>query len=200
MEVSWVSLKLYATSKSLPIQYITLDANYYIKVADAFFELECFLPLNVDNSDTLDFETNFKPTANKPIEPIMKPTAFGDPGQYRFRGSASEWTSVTYGVTGSVSTILSTDSTYYVNGGEVITEAANVGDWCRFDVTAGGQVVETFIKKWFVLPGNNRNAIILPYVAAIPANCAIKVSYKNTGVASIGFGVNLYVQRIGVGT
>lgn len=70
MEVNWTDLKAFVSSRSLSIQWVNAGSNYFMKASDGFFHLECLIPNdNTLSSETVDFETNFKPAGNvKPSE------------------------------------------------------------------------------------------------------------------------------------
>jgi hypothetical protein len=70
IEISWSEFKSRVNTKSLKIQYVTSNENYHIVAFDSLFKMYCILPIGVDNSDTTDFETNYKSTANSKIEDV----------------------------------------------------------------------------------------------------------------------------------
>lgn len=70
MEISWSEFKAIVTNRCLSIQYVTVNGNYWLKAIDGYFEVECMLPIGVNNSDTNDFETNFKAAGNKSFSDI----------------------------------------------------------------------------------------------------------------------------------
>jgi hypothetical protein len=70
LEITWSEFKSQVNTKSLKVQYVTSNDNYHVVAFDSLFKLYCILPIGVDNSDTIDFETNYKPTANSKIEDI----------------------------------------------------------------------------------------------------------------------------------
>jgi hypothetical protein len=70
IEISWSEFKSQVNAKSLKIQYVTSNDNYHIVAFDSLFKMYCILPIGVDNSDTTDFETNYKSSSNVKIEDI----------------------------------------------------------------------------------------------------------------------------------
>jgi hypothetical protein len=67
MEIQWSEFKRIVNLKSLSIQWIELNGNYHLKGVDGAFILDCVLPIGVADSDTTDFETNFKTNGNKTL-------------------------------------------------------------------------------------------------------------------------------------
>ena len=74
VETSWANFKTFVNQKSLSIQYISVGDNYFLKVIDGRFIVSCQIPLDPTNSDTIDFETNYKANGNKTVEDT--PSAF----------------------------------------------------------------------------------------------------------------------------
>jgi hypothetical protein len=72
MQLSWSQLKVIVAAKALNMQYVDLGDNYWIKAGEGLFEVECFLPIGVSNTDTTDFETNFKAGANKSVTTLTQ--------------------------------------------------------------------------------------------------------------------------------
>jgi hypothetical protein len=70
MEATWSEFKKFVDARYLSIQYIELYGNYHLKAIDGNFELDCILPIGVDNSDTTDFETHYKAAGNKSFSDI----------------------------------------------------------------------------------------------------------------------------------
>jgi hypothetical protein len=68
MQVNWSEIKAVIDSKNLSAQYVTVGDNYWIKAFDGMFEVECLIPTDPTHADTIDFEANYKPTANAPLK------------------------------------------------------------------------------------------------------------------------------------
>lgn len=68
MEIFWPAFKFLVTQKGLSIQFIEHNGNYHLKAIDGQFILDCVLPIDPQNEETLDFETNFKASGNQPIQ------------------------------------------------------------------------------------------------------------------------------------
>jgi hypothetical protein len=65
MEVAYSDFKNFVTSQGLSAQYIQIGANYLLAAVDGFFQVNCLIPADPENSDTADFITNLQPTANQ---------------------------------------------------------------------------------------------------------------------------------------
>ena len=70
MEVTWTEFKKFVDARWLSIQYVEISGNYHMKAIDGYFELECILPIGVDNADTNDFEANYKAAGNKSFSDV----------------------------------------------------------------------------------------------------------------------------------
>jgi hypothetical protein len=76
IEVDWIQFKSFVTSRSLSIQWVSINDNYWLKGFDGAFSLECIIPLdNTLSADTVDFETNFKANGNKSLPQQNQPFA-----------------------------------------------------------------------------------------------------------------------------
>jgi len=70
VEVNWTQFKKFVADRYLSVQWVEVGANYHLKAIDGYFELECILPMGVDDADTLDFEANYKAAGNKSFSDI----------------------------------------------------------------------------------------------------------------------------------
>jgi hypothetical protein len=64
---TWSNYKALISSKTLMIQYEESSTDYKLYAPEAGSFLWTII-LNKESSDATDFETNFKPNANKPLE------------------------------------------------------------------------------------------------------------------------------------
>lgn len=68
LQVTWTEIKDFATTRSRPIQYVDFNGNYYLYINEGPFSLNAIISQeDPANADLIDFETNYKPSANKPI-------------------------------------------------------------------------------------------------------------------------------------
>lgn len=71
METNWTQFKAVVDNRGLSIQYIEIGDNYLLKIFDGLFTIDCLLPLDPTNSDTIDFETNYKSNGNKNPQQVV---------------------------------------------------------------------------------------------------------------------------------
>lgn len=71
MEANWTQFKTVANSRNLNIQYIEIGDNYWLKLFDGLFSIECLLPLDPTHPDTMDFEANYKINGNKNPQQVV---------------------------------------------------------------------------------------------------------------------------------
>jgi hypothetical protein len=67
--MTWTDFKALATEKGLQtlMQYVTKGNDYKIFFIDGQVQFICFVDNSTVNADRTDFETNYKPNANKPL-------------------------------------------------------------------------------------------------------------------------------------
>jgi hypothetical protein len=68
MEVNWSEFKKFIDDRKLSVQYVELNGNYHLKAFDGYFNLDCVLPIGVDNADTTVFENDYKDVGNIVLE------------------------------------------------------------------------------------------------------------------------------------
>jgi hypothetical protein len=69
LNVGWEYIKSFAQKRSVSIQFIDINNMYYLSAIDGAYGLTCQLAKDTSN-DTIDFETNFKPTANRKLDAL----------------------------------------------------------------------------------------------------------------------------------
>lgn len=67
LEAEWSDLKDFVDAKDVNLQYIETGSKYVMVAIDGNFSLSCHLRKNGD-ADVTDFETNYKPEANKKLD------------------------------------------------------------------------------------------------------------------------------------
>lgn len=78
MEISWAEFKKFVDARSLSIQYVEVNENYWLKAFDNRFEVECLLPIDETNADTIVFNTSYKANGNKRVvQEIASIPSFG---------------------------------------------------------------------------------------------------------------------------
>lgn len=67
MELSWSDFKLVVNTRSVSPQYLVVGANYWIKLIDGAFEVECLIPTDPEALETADFIANYQSNCNKSV-------------------------------------------------------------------------------------------------------------------------------------
>lgn len=70
MIVTWPVFKAFVDAKVLSIQWYDDGHTYIMKAIDGSFSLECNLNKSINNSDLVDFETNYKNKGNQSFSDI----------------------------------------------------------------------------------------------------------------------------------
>lgn len=71
MKVSWTEIKNFIDARSVSPQFVELDKIFIIKAFDGQFSLETEIDKNpTDTTDLDDWNTNYKPEANKVLSPL----------------------------------------------------------------------------------------------------------------------------------
>ena len=202
-DVSWTVFKQFVSSKNLLIQYLEMDSIYEVLAIDGVFILVCRIDRQNTNSDLLDFETNFKPSANKPIEKrssdgllISKP--FKDAVGFRFRG-ASFKASVPANATQDVDYKIEQER--WIDGGRALVDKIGSEDQITFQVVdkdnilgmGAGTVLDEFISGYYV-PMDGNLEVRLPYPARIVAGLYLRLKYTSTHSEGCTLKCNLYLH------
>jgi hypothetical protein len=166
-------------------------------VCDNVFHLETLLSKTPsDTTDLLDFENNYKAVGNRHSN-VVVPAAMSTAEDYRFRGDATAWTTCAANQTTNIDFTPSANEDRWVDGGWLLYEAANAGDWVTFQVShpqAGP--VETFIPKFLLQSGKAKDEIRV-YAARIPAGLGLRVIYTNVGPNTAYCGINYRLHKRG---
>lgn len=222
MEAPWSEFKIFVQNRLLSIQYITINNNYHLKAFDGYFNLDCILPIGVDNADTLDFETNFKAKGNKTFTdsdgiPLSKPRAFSNSDGFRFRGKGIHGT-CTAGTNTNVDYKLTEER--WINGVDLMAKNQLLGDSIKFQVvdkdyayagilypvTYGGTawsvvmptgvVLDEFGTDWYLAEDTQKQEqVLLPYPARVLVNLYIRLIYNSTGSDNVELYINLFLHK-----
>ena len=68
ISVDWSDLKSFLDDRKLAAQFVETDSKYIVQGVDGQFTLESILPKGESDSDTTDFENNYKSGGNKRID------------------------------------------------------------------------------------------------------------------------------------
>jgi len=65
MQLGWAAFKSIVDQRSLSIQCVEYNDNYWLKGIDGAFEIDCFISTNPSDPDTADFIANYQAHANQ---------------------------------------------------------------------------------------------------------------------------------------
>jgi hypothetical protein len=181
MQTSWDIFKSFSVSRGLSIQFIDTGDCYYLKGFDGPFDLDC--RLNKDgNSETIDFETNFKAAGNqavktKVVQQLGLDSVSIQPFGVMFTAAANSTTTYDYKL----------PSTYSLKGGVLFSSNASVGDSIGIEVVdvdniigyGAGIVLTTYITSWYVIPNQQNVVEDISISAPIPAGLYFRFVYTN---------------------
>lgn len=68
--VDWKTFKSYVDARSISVQFVDANGNYYMKAIFDKFELSCILNKSLNSDDTAEFEANYKGNGNQPFFPM----------------------------------------------------------------------------------------------------------------------------------
>lgn len=60
LSITWTSFKSFIEDRSVPIQYIDADDNYYLKAFDGIFQVDCLLNKLIQIDEVSEFENSYK--------------------------------------------------------------------------------------------------------------------------------------------
>ena len=71
LKLTWANFKNKITSKNLKLQYEEYSTNYEVWALESYIKYFCYVKkTNPKNDDQIDFEDNYKDSANKSIKPL----------------------------------------------------------------------------------------------------------------------------------
>ena len=74
MEVTWSEFKKFVDARKCSIQFVEVKKNYWMKAISSSFEVECFIPVDPNNEDTIVFLESYIESSNK--NTVIKQSAF----------------------------------------------------------------------------------------------------------------------------
>lgn len=70
--MSWSDIKSFVDTRGVPLQYITINNSYMLFAFDGPLGASAQILLDgTDSTNQTDFETNYQPSANQPLQPIV---------------------------------------------------------------------------------------------------------------------------------
>lgn len=177
--LSYSTFKDKLTTKELEWQFFEETDKYDLFSVDGKIVYQCTL-YKSDTTNTDDFETNYKPTANKKIgialDPLNSPVV-------SFKGDGA-YGSPTKGTTTNIDFQLTTDR--YLNGANFYVQNSTMGDYVAFQVVdvdnllgyGAGLVLSTWVIKWYV-PPNTWCMITSPTAGLVNTGFYLRVVYNS---------------------
>jgi len=191
----WTTVKDFATSRGLSIQYIATSDTYYVFAIDGPAEVACQISIiSPASTDQTDFETNFKSSANKPLIPITDPLSRTDQFTLKaigYSGIATKGT--TSNIDYKVGTAGVSSSDRYIRGMELILTNHVFGDSVNLQIVDNdnllgygvGTVLDQFATNWYIKDDEKSQGLIMqPLRAHIPGGLYIRIVYSSTGTVN----------------
>lgn len=182
MKVEWEVFKDFVDQRSLSIQWLDLENQYWLKAFDGNFSLECFL----DKPLAENFETNYKSLGNK--SPKLK--VLSEPADISMTMfNATSVVEISAGAEVNIDFLLEQQGEELIQivyGGTLYTENSSFADYVRFQVIdldnvlgyGAGTVLKEYIKKAYL----NQNGNFSEYDdagAEIPVGIYLRCIYKS---------------------
>lgn len=152
LNIQWSDLKEFATSRSISIQYIIANGQYYLFASDGPMQVTAQILMDGSQSDDqTDFETNFKPNANQPILPVLTSVTTqyekNDKILKLAKGYAAVDSSNTATIYVKVPGTFGTGEGRYVIGGYAISSDYNADDFCTCYVEDKDRIIALMIAQ-----------------------------------------------------
>jgi hypothetical protein len=158
--VDWATIKNFAKTRSLSIQYVQTPDTYYLFAIDGLAELCSQISITLPaSSDQIDFESNFLPNANQsPRTNVVQ--VLGD--DTLSLAPIGTFFTAPAGQTNTFDLVL--PETMVLRGGVLFSPNASMGDYISVDVIDKDNVtgqgatpqkpitVGQYILQWFVMP------------------------------------------------
>ena len=225
---NWTALKQFVDSRNLHIQYIDEGegSNYLIYAFDGPLHLHCTVDHAEEgdkSADQLDFEANYKDTANLPFtdgsnRQVTRSAPFGATEGFTFNGQGIEGTA-SAGQTTDIDFTLTEEN--YINGMELFLKGQAYGDYLHFQVVdkdytyAGilypaeaepgvpwssvaptGVPLNQFGTHWYVDPDVcNQDAIRIEYPARLLVGFTVRLQYTSVGTETVDLKCNLFLHK-----
>lgn len=146
MLVDWQTIKNFVVDRNTYFQYLDLGTKYWLFAFDGPFKLECLIEKTLEEAYTADFETNFKALGNKsPKQEVLTQAEKNDKDKRIAKGTTTASPNSTGHIFIKCPGTINLDSNGYpitnivndrwVNGGSVICNNAQDGDWVEVNVS-----------------------------------------------------------------
>lgn len=209
--MTYADLKAIIAKKNLAWQYDEDADKISVWALDGIARYGCELwkigkeagGINVTQNaaDLAEFNANYKSVSNYAIGHRSYAFATGD---FDFAGDGV-LASVPKGTLANIDyKILSSafPNGVYLNGGEMMTQNAVLGDWIDVAIVdkdsvtyPAGTILKTYIRKWYVDPVKSLS-VKTPYAGLIPASMYIRIRYTSVGtVLDPQVAINYFLHR-----
>ena len=199
IKLAWSDFKSAVTANNLSVQYVSADDSYTVYTANGSFELHCLiLKTSPANADQTDFETNFMPSANKPL--FMQASAFAAKTVGAKKLFARN-TGMQFALSSGANTCNHTISYPWVKliGAEIINgEALDYIDFEIYDTAAGTYSgIPNYKLNQFGFSVNispNFYSRECPYDADLYQGMILRMTYNSVSAKTIG--INLVMNEV----
>lgn len=189
MQLEWEDFKKHANDLGITIQFIQMSSGYRLLINNGELSLSCILLSDFNQSEIIDFETNYKSKGNQ------RPSSSIDPFSAKKINGKSLFKRV-HGVSASVAIGASTlefvipYALCKITGVEVV--GAVTGDTCDFEVWMGNTKLNQF--GFDVFLAKDFYSHHSEYDSDLPMGLKIKMIYKSVSEKVIGF--NLILNEV----
>lgn len=169
MMVEWAQLKTFVDDRNLSIQSLDLSSRYWLKAFDGPFHLECVLDKTDNAVDVAEFEADYLPFANQPLkQEVLTQAEKNDRDKKLAKATATvNANSIghifikcpgTINLDGNGMPIPNPTLDRCVNGGSIICNNAENGDFVEINITANNDPENLVIVKSFTEAEENSDA------------------------------------------
>lgn len=193
------------TRKNLSLQYVDKGEEVLIVGPDQnninlAFKMRKKLPSGAANPDYADFIENVEPSCNWAIG--NRQYAFATP-DFLFGGNGVSFTvNANSEASADLKITQAGDQGLYINGGDLYTNGAKVGDYVKMQVvdvdgimSPAGTIISEWITKWYADPKGGQS-VLTPYAGKIPGGLYLRITYKNTNaLTQVNVAVNYHLHK-----
>lgn len=181
---SWTEFKSLVSNKKLLIQYVEGAGDYNVYASEAGEFMWAAILQKDGGADVTDFETNFKASANQPIEnkaDVGRPKRVATSPQPNDTTEKWKGFHMEIGTEETSKTIdISFDGLVYLKGGTVYSNDCSTLDHMKVDVVAKANpayvIKANILSGIYMLPGNKIN-FLSSECMMIPSTVMLRVTY-----------------------
>jgi len=193
LSVDWTTVKNFASTRNISLQWILFNSNYFVWAIDGNAELCTQIPYispTPSGSDQLDFETNYQTAGNEsPRGSVVQ--VLGSDTLTLCPFGAFSGTTLQANATTNWDIPLPENMT--LRGANMFSSNAQLGDWISVTVidktnitgqggtTTSPTLLGTYVISWFLVPGLWNKIEDVSISETIPAGVFLRVTYTSTG-------------------